>query len=66
MDINVCVGSAVPNENAAGNFYQTNDDTLQWIIQQSQLNLTEMQHVSWAPTVTTDSSNLIGKSKHGL
>ncbi|XP_013918858.1 PREDICTED: interferon regulatory factor 7 [Thamnophis sirtalis] len=52
-------GSAVPNENAADNFYQTNDDTLQWIIQQSQLNLTEMQHVSWAPTVITDSNNLI-------
>ncbi|XP_026523996.1 interferon regulatory factor 7 isoform X3 [Notechis scutatus] len=53
-------GSALPNENAAGNFYQTNNDTLQWIMQQqSQLNLTEMQHISWAPIVTADSSNLI-------
>ncbi|XP_032077223.1 interferon regulatory factor 3-like isoform X2 [Thamnophis elegans] len=56
---NGMAGSAVPNENAADNFYQTNDDTLHWIIQQSQLNLTEMQHVSWAPTVITDSNNLI-------
>ncbi|XP_058012925.1 interferon regulatory factor 7 isoform X2 [Ahaetulla prasina] len=54
--------SAMTNENAGGTFYQTNDDTLQWIIQQSQLNLTEMQHTSWAPTVTTDSSNLLGNA----
>ncbi|XP_070788765.1 interferon regulatory factor 7 isoform X1 [Pituophis catenifer annectens] len=59
---NGMLGSAVPNENAAGSFCQTNDDTLQWIIQQSQLNLTEMQHVSWAPTVPTDSSNHIGNT----
>ncbi|XP_063145358.1 interferon regulatory factor 7 [Candoia aspera] len=55
-------GAAVPNESAAGNFYQTGDDALEWIIQQSQLNLTEMQQVSWAPTVTTDSSNPIGNA----
>ncbi|KAM3854594.1 interferon regulatory factor 7 isoform 2-T2 [Vipera latastei] len=55
-------GSAVPNENAAGSFYQTNDDVLQWIIQESQLNLTEMQQVSQVPTVTTDSSNPIGSA----
>ncbi|KAM6466665.1 interferon regulatory factor 7 isoform 2-T2 [Liasis olivaceus] len=52
-------GAVVPNENAAGNFYQTGDDALQWIIQQSQLNQTEMQQVSWAPAVTMDSSNPI-------
>ncbi|XP_070621637.1 interferon regulatory factor 7 isoform X2 [Erythrolamprus reginae] len=55
-------GPAVPNENAAGNFYHTNDDTLQWVIQQSELNLTQMQHVSWAPTVTADSNNLMGNT----
>ncbi|KAK9410129.1 interferon regulatory factor 7 [Crotalus adamanteus] len=55
-------GSAVPNENAAGSFYQTSDDMLQWIIQESQLNLTETLQVSRAPTVTTDSSNPIGNA----
>ncbi|XP_015677366.1 uncharacterized protein LOC107292762 [Protobothrops mucrosquamatus] len=62
VDLNVYVGSAVPNENAAGSFYQTRDDMLQWIIQESELNLTEKLQVSRAPTVTTDSSNPIGNA----
>ncbi|XP_042303093.1 interferon regulatory factor 7 isoform X3 [Sceloporus undulatus] len=47
-----------PNVNTAENIYVCSGDTLQWVLQQANLNMDGLQPVSWAPT---SDDHLIGQ-----